>query len=422
MSMQIALSNPIRKAAFLAICCLAASAYVVLITTGFFAAYFSGKFDLFPLHTATELAPGDAEYKDRLARYFLVAQDAATAVPLLQSAVALNPHAAGYWLDLSAAYRRLGQNDLSLSALERAIEADPRNTQVAWQAANVYWASGDKTRALKEFGQAMEGDHGLLVAVLKRCWQIDPDADWLLRGTVPSSAEAYSAFLELVIADEHKAAAQQIWSAIVQLKQPVERRYVFEYVHFLIEQREVEQAASVWRQAASLSDLSAYEAKPENLVVNADFDLPILNAGFDWMYEKSPGVTITLDRAESHSGHRSLSIAFDSSGLEDAGIRQYIPLEANAKYSFSAYFKAQNLEGVGGPRLIIQDAFSGAPYFQGDQIKQTDSWQEIAGIFATLPHTRLVILRIQRFPPGKAIRGTLWIDDVRLTKEESDRD
>ena len=151
-------------------------------------------------------------------------------------------------------------------------------------------------------------------------------------------------------------------------------------------------------------------------MVNGDFSLPVLNGGFDWLYEKSPDVSLALDPTESHAGHRSLSIAFDSRGLEDAGIWQLIPVEPNTEYEFSAYFKSEDMQGAGGPRFLLEDHFSRVSYFASEELKDTDTWKQVEGTFSTGPDTKLLTLRIQRVPAGNAIRGKLWIGGVHLAQ------
>jgi hypothetical protein len=140
----------------------------------------------------------------------------------------------------------------------------------------------------------------------------------------------------------------------------------------------------------------------------------VLNGGFDWLYERTSDVSLALDPTESHSGHRSLSIVFDSRGMEDAGIRQLIAVAPNTEYEFSAYFKSQGLEGAGGPHFLIADQFSGTKYFASEELKDADVWKQVEGTFSTGPDTNLLVLRIQRVPAGNAIRGKLWISGVHL--------
>jgi hypothetical protein len=276
-------------------------------------------------------------------------------------------------------------------------------------------------KALQQFRVVLEHDPYSLAA-LESCWKIKPDIDLLLREVLPRNAEAYSSFLDFLVSGNEPAAAARVWTQMVQLQQTVEPRHVFDYVRFLIDRRDVERARQAWQQAASLSELSAYQPSPENLVVNGDFSLPVLNAGFDWLHDKLSDVSLALDPTESHSGHRSLSIAFDSRGIEDAGIRQLIPVDPNTKYDFSAYFKSEGLEGAGGPRFLIEDRFTRANYFASEELKDEGFWKQVGGTFDTGPDTRLLVLRIQRVPAGNAIRGKLWIGGVRLANAHQSKE
>ena len=220
------------------------------------------------------------------------------------------------------------------------------------------------------------------------------------------------------MAKKQPAEAATVWSQLVQLRQPLEMRPVFEYLRQLIAQQQVDQARRVWRDAANLCGLSAYQPSAQNLVVNGNFSLEVLNGGFDWLYQKLPNVSLSLDPTQSHNGQPSLLIAFDGRGIEDAGIRQVIPAEANASYEFSADFKSDAIQGAGGPRFVIQDLYSGAVYFASDELKDADAWKQARGTFTTGPATEMLMLRVQRVPPGSPIRGKLWIDDVRLIQKQ----
>jgi hypothetical protein len=415
--MKIALHRPSRKIMFLGACLTLTSVYVGMVGRAFLADHFSKKLDLESLQLAARLEPENADYQYRLGHYFLQTQhDPATAAPFFKSATALNPYKASYWLELSRTYRRLANDDQQKDALQHAIVADPSTPDVAWDAANFYWTLGETDRALREFRVVLENDPYLPPAALDRCWRIKPDAEALLRDVVPHNAEVYSAFLDFLISRNEPVAAARVWAQMVQLQRPVETRHVFDYVRYLIGRREVAQAHQTWQQAATLCDLSAYQASPENLVIDGDFSLPVLNGGFDWLYEKSSDVSLALDPIEAHSGHRSLSIVFDSRGMEDAGIRQLVPVEPNTTYEFSAYFKSEGLEGAGGPRFLLEDQFTRANYFASEELKNANFWKQVTGTFDTGADTKLLVLRIQRVPAGNAIRGKLWIGGVHLAQ------
>src|SRR5208283_3369588 len=121
---KIAIDTPARKLIFLGACLLLATVYVGLVTREFFADYFSRKLDLASLQMAVRLEPGNADYRYRVGHYFLHMQnDPATALQFLKSAIALNPHNAAYWLELSRTYRRLANSDQQKDALQHAIAA-----------------------------------------------------------------------------------------------------------------------------------------------------------------------------------------------------------------------------------------------------------------------------------------------------------
>jgi tetratricopeptide (TPR) repeat protein len=413
--MQIEVSSRSQRALLLLIFVLAVLSYWSLTISEFAADYFSQKGDRVSLQRAIRLQPGNATFHYRLGRYFwLVEQSSESAEQSYQAALALNPYKARYWLDLAAVYQFLGNATGQQDALEHAVIAAPTTPEVAWEAANLFLVQGEKERALHEFRIVLENDPHLQPAALQLCLRVQPDVDALLRDVVPPISSVYLEFLDLLISKKDTIAAAKVWAQLAHLQQPFEARYVFEYIRYLVGQREVDQAGRVWEQAARLCGLSAYQPSANNLVINGDFSLPVLNGGFDWLYEQSKDVSLALDPSQFHAGRRSLMLSFDSRGIEDAGIRHLIPVQANADYDFSAYFKSEDIQGAGGPRFAIQDLYTESAYFVSEPLKDATSWRQITGKFTTGPATRLLVLTIKRVPPGSPIRGKLWIDAIHL--------
>ncbi len=231
---------------------------------------------------------------------------------------------------------------------------------------------------------------------------------------MPPKPGVYSFFLEFLISKKETAAAAKVWAAMVQLGQPIERRYVFAYIHYLILAQEVDQARLVWQQASGLSQLSAYQPTAENLVVNGDFTRDVLNGGFDWSYRQSADVSLALDPTQFHTGNRSLRMVIDSRGLEDLGLQHLIAVTPKTTYEFSANFRSEDMKGAGGPRFVLQDVYSGTSYFSSDTLTDAGFWKNTSGDLTTGPDTKLLLLRLQRIPVGDPIKGTLWIDGIRL--------
>jgi hypothetical protein len=201
------------------------------------------------------------------------------------------------------------------------------------------------------------------------------------------------------------------------LHEKFQNRYLYEHVGYLIGAHRPDAAMSAWEQTADILGLSAYLPTEDNLVVNGDFSLDILNGGFDWIYNHREGVTPVLDPSDFHQGHRSLFLNFLGPGINDAGIQQLIPVRGATTYDFSAYYKSADFEGAGGPRIVLRDAYTGAPLYASDPLNDADFWKEVHTKVTTPDSTTLLVLAIERSPAGSPIRGKLWLDDFELSPD-----
>jgi len=419
--MEIVLNSPSRKRLAIGAAVVLCLIYLLLAGRLFVASVLADSPQLSNLERAARLDSTNADYRNHVGRYYaLVARDPAAAIEPYRAAVQLDPHSARYWFDLASAYQVLGDVSNQTLALERAIEADPTTPDVAWEAANFFLVQGEDEKALREFHVVLESEPSMANLAIQFCWRINPDVDMLLRDVVPAQSPAYIAFLELLMTKQETAAAAKVWNKLIatsQVSQPFELRYVYAYLQYLLDHKDVDQARVVWQQAAPRFGLSSYLPTRNNLIVNGDFRLDVLNGGFDWKYEKQQSVTLTLDPSDFHSGHRSLLITFDGPGVTDAGIRQFIAVQPATTYQFSAYYKNGEIEGAGGPHFTIQDAYNQAILYDSDELKEAGFWKSATGEFTTAADTRLLVLHVRRVPEGSPIRGKLWVDDFRLTQK-----
>src|SRR5690349_13596729 len=133
--MQVKLNSRPRKLLFALLCLAAGGLYLTVVARHYTAARLSARVDAASLARAARLEPWNAEPRWELGRYSLfVAQDPAAAVLNLETAVALNPHVARYWLDLVAAYQVAGDIPRQRSALDQGLHAEPTAPDVAWEA------------------------------------------------------------------------------------------------------------------------------------------------------------------------------------------------------------------------------------------------------------------------------------------------
>jgi tetratricopeptide (TPR) repeat protein len=414
--MEIQIHSALRKRLVIGGAVALSLLYVLLAGRLFVGSLFGERVELASLQRAIRLDPWNADYRNHLGRFYaLVARDPAEAIEPFRAAVQLDSHSARYWFDLASAYQVLGDIPNQTQALEHAIQADPTTPDVAWEAANFYLVQGDEEKALREFRVVLQNEPTLADPAMQFCWRINPDVDVLLRDVVPPRSEAYQAFLNLLMLKQETASTAKVWAALMATPQTFELRYAMEYLQYLLNHKDVDQARLVWQQVAPRYGLSAYVPSGRNLIVNGDFSLDVLNGGFDWQYEKQQSVTLTLDPSDFHGGHRSLLITFDGPGVTDAGIRQFIAVQPNTSYEFSGYYKNGEIEGAGGPHFTIQDAYTRAILYDSDELKEAGFWKSATGDFTTGDDTKLVILHVRRVPEGSPIRGKLWVDDFRLT-------
>lgn len=416
--MQLDLRNPGKKWFVLLAFFLIASLYAALSTAQMLAAYLSTSHDARWIKLAVRLDPGNAEARHSLGRFELLAsQSPQTALPWLRSAAQLEPHNGSYWTDLALTQQWNGDLDSAKNSLARALAVDPRTPQIAWKAANLYLALGTSDDAMKQFHTVLENDPYLSSQAIQTCWKIRPEIDYLLRSVVPPNV--YSQFLEFLVSKEETAATEKVWQQMFSLQQTVPQGQVFDYVRYLVLHHEPTQAARVWQESAGMAGLQSYQPSPENLFVNGDFSLDILNGGFEWVHRKTEGVSLALDPNEAHSSSRSLRISFDGPGIYDAGISQVIAVEPKTSYEFSAFYKAEDMDGAGGMEFEIQDAYKQTSFLMSEDLRDADFWKKTGGSFTTGPDTELLIVRIVRVPQGSPIKGKLWIDGLQLAQSSN---
>jgi carbohydrate binding protein with CBM4/9 domain/tetratricopeptide repeat protein len=416
--MQLVLDSPAKKLLTLALVIGTTASYFVLTGCNFIASRLGSRSLETRLQLAVRLAPDNAEYHDSLGHLLYRNNQPERALEQYRIATHLNPHDANYWIDLSSLESSPPNDAEQVRAMDRAVQADPKNPLVAMDAADLFLVRGQTEKALREFRVLIEGDPAQAYKALQHCLHI-ADVDTILRVSLPPEPAAYLAFLDLLTTQNDSAGAAKAWETLVKLGHSIDTSRALLYTDYLLSHREVAHAGQVWNETMALNNLSSYLPGQDNLIVNPSFDFDILNGGFDWRYRRHPNVEVALDASDFHAGHRSLAVTFDGPGISDTGISQFIPLDPGTEYEFSAYFKSDKMDGAGGPLLTVEDAYSGVTYFQSDALKNSDIWKEVSGDFTTPLDAQLVVLRLVRIPAGSPIRGKLWLDNFRLAKKAS---
>ena len=367
---------------------------------------------------AIQLVPDNAEFHHVLGVQISAAgQDDNRAIASLLEAVRLNPNSGQYWLDLATVYQATGNVEKQNEAVRAATRAEPGNPEVAEEAAQYFLVAGDADEAFPLFRQSLAQNPEAAKFILPVCWRQGHDANLILSRVIPDSPELQLSFLSLLTTQKETAAAKQVWQYLVASHRPFTPQLSFFYFDYLLHEHDVAGFDRAWRELAGLSpNLQAYLPN-DNLIVNGGFERQLLNSGFDWRHAPADHVIAEIDDRVEHSGNRSLSLSYDGAPAYEAGWAQYVPVQSNTDYKFSAWIKSENVTSASGPRIALVDAFSGANLLLTDDVLDTHPWQETTGTLRVPAGTELIAVKITRAPADSRIRGRIWIDDLRLVKK-----
>lgn len=415
--MRLPLRPPLRNALLVLMCLGTLSIYIDRVVRVYLARRSADSSQLEGLKRAIRLVSDNAEFPHLLGLWLSAYdQDDDGAIANLLKAVTLNPNSGRYWLDLAAVYQAKGNVEKQNEAVQSALDAESGNPEVVTEAAQFFLVAGDVRRALPLFRQALVQNPQAARAILPVCWHETRDANLLFAEVIPGSPELQLTFLRMLTEQKETTAANQVWQQLVGSHRSFQPQLSFFYFDYLLKEHEVASFDRAWHELAGVSpNLQAYLPN-DNLMVNAGFEQPLLNSGFDWRYEPADHIAAGIDDRVAHSGTHSLSLSYDGNPAYDAGWKQFVPVQSNTDYEFTAWIKSENVTSSSGPRIAIVDAYSGANLLLTDDVLDTHPWREIKGTLRVPAQTELVAVKIVRAPANTRIRGRVWIDDLRLVK------
>jgi O-antigen ligase/tetratricopeptide (TPR) repeat protein len=326
------------------------------------------------------------------------------------------------WADLGASLQRQGQIAQARFCFARALTLGPHIPYMLFRSATFHFNLGENTRGLEVMTRAMKADpeqyeqSAFGVYDEKRI-----PVDEILRYGLPNP-HAYQAYLRFVLSGDKIVNAEKAWDWIIAHRY-ADDKLANEYVEFLIGKKQPEAAEQAWARYACDRD----KAYPEsNRVFNGDFESDPTESRFDWRIEAARGAAIDVDRAIHYSGSRSLRIQFDGTqNLSSIGLRQNVFLKPG-RYRFTAYVRSKDISTDEG--IAFRVASEQAPNrmnFTTEPVLVTTNWKLVQHSFvvpqdaAGLADVGLVRTRSLRF--DNLIRGTLWVDQVSISPENTDR-
>jgi Flp pilus assembly protein TadD len=416
--MRIALSSPVRRGAFL-IGCAALLLLAWALCLQFFVAHLlESSGGTANLERAARLQPMNAEIPEKLGIVEMSAgsADFQHAVLHLERSVALNPHSSRAWLNLANAYAVIDDGPRREDAVRHALQAEPKDTQVQWEAANLFVIT-DLERSLQLLRGVVENDPHYAPAAIQVAYSASNNDINKAMMAIPLMTPSRLQLMRWLLERNQFDAADRVWPTVLAAPGTVNARDTFFYFDSLIARRQVDRAASAWASVIHKDPTLNGRVQVDNLVLNGDFEGDLLNGGFGWRYAPTAGVNVTLDTSTFHGGTRSLALQVDGDNLQDFGVRELIRVEPGKEYRLSGWLHGEELEAAHGISVAVSDAYSHFPLLLTDNVLGSFPWRQVEGSFTIPPETTLVEISFRRSPSNGRIRGRLWIDDLRIEKK-----
>lgn len=187
------------------------------------------------------------------------------------------------------------------------------------------------------------------------------------------------------------------------------------YIHFLVSQKQVKQAADIRRQ--NVGDVDS--------ITNAGFENEITGRGFDWRYTANQKGKWTIRRTLSgaFSGAHCLRIRFEGKeNISFSNLYQIVPIDPLTPYRLTYHWRSRDLTTDQGPLVDIYGYDCKGYYANGPMMLGTHGWQKQDIEFTAPEDCHAVVVRLHRRPSHRfdsKIAGRLWLDDFRLEKDLS---
>ena len=413
--MRIALSSPVRTRAFLCVCAGLISVCFALSLQAIVEHHLLARPTPHNIALAQRIQPLNA-YDERMLGEIAMDHGQFQAVTAhLQQSVAKNPHDSSVWLMLANAYELLGDDNRRADAVRHAISAEPKNTQVEWQAANLFLAT-DLDRSLQLLRGVVENDPKYSAPAMEVAYVACDENVKKAMLAVPLETKPRLQFMHWLVDRGHYNDADQVWPTLLRAPGQLRARDLFFYFDSLLDRRHPDRAQAAWLALAQREPSMRAQLQPGNLVFNGDFEGDLLSGGFAWRYVPTDGVTASLDTSTFHGGTRSLALQIDGENLQNFGFRQLVKVDPGARYHLSAWMHAEELEAASGVRMAIEDTYSHEQLFLTDEALGSFPWRQLDTTFTVPTDTELVTVSLVRSPSQGRIRGKLWLDDLRIEK------
>jgi hypothetical protein len=425
--MDISLSRMVWRVVLVAAALACAGTMSVVAGRRWLAAHWAGSRHPADWQQALRLEPGNAGYWRKMGLYEewdFEHGDIDRAIEDFRRTTEINPRSDQYWMDLASAYEAAGRIGEARGAYQKALEAHPASAAVAWRYGSFLLRRGEDAQAAEQIHRALVAEPELAASAVSQFWRAGVGINRILSAVLPARADEYLATIDYFVSLQEDDAALATWEKLAGLGKsfPLSKSYLL--IRNLIHHNRIEDAARVWQQALTAAGRRG-EAGSGSLVFNGGFEKDLANGGFGWRQLPTPGAGIYLVTDVVHGGRRSARVTFDGSeNVDFRHLQQSVAVIPGRKYRFSAYMRTDSITTDSGPRFQINDLSPpGAEVAQTAAMTGTHPWTKVEAEFTAGPQMHgvsIVLRRVRSQMFANKIRGTAWVDDVRLTEVAGD--
>lgn len=404
---------------------LTIAVFTIYEATRLFIAWHMGHSREFAVQVRGAKLEGNAEAWNRLGNVFAADfenENPARAEEFYKEAVKLDPRSARYWMDLAADYEDQGDISSAKSAYEHAQAVYPISADVAWRLGNFLMRQGDESEGLEQIRRAISADSKLAPLAIGLVWSFEPKVLLLLH-LLPREESLYLEALDFLASKRQDDAALQVWKEIILFRQaaPPNISIAFPLMDELITSERAEDTQRVWNEVLALTHWPIAPPLAQGSAVwNGGFEGAIANGGLDWHFESVPGDYISIDSVVHHSGDHSLRVDFTGGmNLDFAGVWQFVPVEPSTKYDFRYFMMTRAITTECGMRFEILEPGGPSVNLQTSEMTGSKPWTPVTVPVSTGASTHFLQIRLRRLPSrlfDNKLSGTVWVDDVTLTK------
>lgn len=371
---------------------------------------------------AKRLQPNDARVWWRIAIHYErdpLHRNLPKAEECLLHAVHLNPSGYSYWAELGKVQEELGKHQNARRAYERAEAAAPFSALVAWEYGSFLLRRGDTYLAAQYVRRALTDKPNLTASAVEEFWKSGVPISTIANQVLPPIRGNYLNAISYFLSQEQHDDALACWNKLESHHLEIKLKQTLPLIDDLIAQDRIVDAHLVWLEALRASGSSERTGANGSLLFNGEFEHGLINGGFGWRQTPAPGTAFDLVTDITHGSSRSARVVFDGSkNVDYANLFQYVPVEPNHRYRFSAFVRTDRISTDSGPKFLITGCANPFPKIaETTAMTGTNPWTTVEAEFKTGAQTNCVKVVLRR-PRSQflsnEIMGAVWVDGVRM--------